>query len=77
MLNLAVVKRMTKKQTVTKLDAAKRQLCTAIRIFFEDYDVVSVYTLAHAALEMFEGRPKKEGGPKIRHFDVLKRNVHT
>jgi len=63
---------LTKKQTVTKLDAAKRQLCTAIRMFFADYDVLSVYTLAHAALEIFERRPKKEGGPKIRHFDVLK-----
>jgi hypothetical protein len=63
-------------RTVTKPDAAKRQLCTAIRMFFADEDAVSVYTLAHAALEIFEGRPKKglPRGAETRLFDILKIN---
>jgi len=62
------------KTTVTKLDAAKRQLCCAIRMFFADEDAIAVYTLANAALEIFEGRPKKgsQRGAKTRLFDVLK-----
>lgn|SRR5262249_22514950 len=71
------------KTTVTKLDAAKRQLCSAIRMFFADDDAVAVYTLANAALEILEGRPKFEGRPKkgsqqasrptrSRLFDLLK-----
>jgi hypothetical protein len=59
---------------ITKLDAAKRQLCSAIRMFFADDDAISVYTLANAALEIFEGRPKKvsQRGPKTRLFDILR-----
>src|SRR5258706_10252895 len=34
---------------VTKLDAARRQLETAIRLLFEQGDAVSVHTLAHAS----------------------------
>lgn len=36
--------------TVKKLDAAKAQLKTAIKLFFEDEDVVSTHTLTCAAL---------------------------
>jgi hypothetical protein len=43
---------MTKQ--ITKLEAARRQLVTAIRLFFEDADSISVYTLAHAAWEVLD-----------------------
>ena len=39
--------------TVTKLEAASRQLDTAIRLFFSGGDVVSVHTLAVAAANIF------------------------
>jgi len=39
---------------VTKLDAARRQLNTAIRLFFEGGDRVSVYSLASNAWEVID-----------------------
>jgi hypothetical protein len=39
---------------VTKIDAAKRQLITAIRLFFEGGDPVSVYSLASNAWEVVD-----------------------
>jgi hypothetical protein len=39
---------------ITKLDAAKRQLATAIRLYFEDRDPVSVHTLVMAAGEIID-----------------------
>jgi hypothetical protein len=39
-------------ETVTKLDAARRQLDTAITLWFNDGDTVSTYTLSHAAYEV-------------------------
>jgi hypothetical protein len=39
---------------VSNLDAANRQLCTAIRMFFADDDAVAVHTLACAAREIYE-----------------------
>jgi hypothetical protein len=64
--------------TITKLDAAKRQLCTAIRMFFADDDAIAVCTLANAALEIFEGRPKKvsQRGAKTRLFDIFKTTAY-
>jgi hypothetical protein len=41
---------------VSSLEAANRQLCTAIRIFFADDDAVAVHTLACAAREIYEKR---------------------
>lgn len=43
---------MTKQ--ITKLEASRRQVVTAIRLFFEDADSISVYTLAHAAWEVLD-----------------------
>lgn len=40
--------------TVTKLEAARRQLVTAIQLFFDSADSVSVFTLAHAAKEVLD-----------------------
>lgn len=39
-------------ERITKIDAARRQLRTAIRLFFEDQDAVSIHTLAGAAHEV-------------------------
>ena len=46
-------------ETVTKLQAAERQLRVAIRLFFERRDLVTVHTLAAAAQEVLRdlGRP--------------------
>jgi hypothetical protein len=41
---------------VSNLQAANRQLCTAIRLFFADDDAVAVHTLACAAREIYEKR---------------------
>ncbi|WP_446332861.1 hypothetical protein [Burkholderia pseudomallei] len=39
---------------VTKIDAARRQLITAIRLFFDGGDLVSVYSLASNAWEVID-----------------------
>jgi hypothetical protein len=39
---------------VSNLEAADRQLCAAIRLFFADEDAVAVHTLASAAREIYE-----------------------
>jgi len=41
-------------RTVSKTEAASRQLCAAIRLFFDDQDAIAVHTLACAAGEIFE-----------------------
>jgi hypothetical protein len=46
---------------VSELDAARRQLRTAIELFFEDRDPVSVHTLIHAAKGIIDGRCKAKG----------------
>jgi hypothetical protein len=42
------------KQKITKIDAAYRQLKTAIHLFFDEKDPVSIHTLACAALQIFQ-----------------------
>ncbi len=48
---------------ITKLDAAKNQLETAIQLFFQNGDAVSIHTLVRAAHEILEvlcaGKDKK------------------
>jgi urocanate hydratase len=39
---------------LTKSDVSRRQLVTAIRLFFNEGDPVSVYTLASNALEVID-----------------------
>jgi hypothetical protein len=51
---------------LTKLDAAKRQLATAIRLYFEDCDPVSVHTLVMAANEIIERLCESNGIPAVR-----------
>ena len=47
--------------TITKLEAARRQLTTAIRLFFNDDDIASIHTLAGAAREIYESYCKAHG----------------
>jgi hypothetical protein len=54
---------------MTKLEAAQRQLTTAIRMFFADGDPVAVHTLACAAREIYEKHCRKAG--QGRMFDFL------
>lgn len=49
-----------KKKTVTKKEAATVQLETAIKLFFENRDLISAYTLCSAANGILEGIYKKE-----------------
>jgi hypothetical protein len=46
---------------VTKMDAAKRQLRTAIRLWFKDSDPVSIHTLAAAAHEIIHTLYRRKG----------------
>src|SRR5438045_625911 len=54
-----------KKIPVTKLDAARRQLETAITLWFHDSDPVSIHTLACAAYQLFYDINTKTGGPPM------------
>lgn len=47
---------------ISKLDAAKRQLETAIRLYFHDGDPVSIHTLVQAGYNVIRDYNKKIGG---------------
>jgi|SRR6266542_1813984 len=51
-----------KKLAITKLDAARRQLETAITLWFHDADPVAVHTLVMAAHGILRALNKKRGG---------------
>jgi hypothetical protein len=51
---------------ITKLDAAKSQLATAIWLYFEDCDPVSVHTLVMAASEIIDRLCESKGTPTWR-----------
>jgi hypothetical protein len=52
---------------ITKLDAAQSQLSTAIWLYLEDRDPVSVHTLATAAGEIIDHLCKHRGLKTMRH----------
>jgi hypothetical protein len=59
---------------ISKLEAARRQLDTAIRLYFSHADPVSIHTLAAAALDLLKNLD--EQGPKTGTFyDHLETNV--
>jgi hypothetical protein len=63
-------------EKVTKLDVVQRQLRTAIRMFFEDGDTVSAYTLAAAVEGILSGLLKKQGkGHPFREGDFIKEGM--
>jgi hypothetical protein len=51
----------SKIEQITKRDAARRQLATAIELFFNDGDTVSIHTLTSAAYEVLRDLGKKGG----------------
>jgi len=53
---------MMKNITISKLDAAKRQLETVIRLYFFDGDPVSIHTLTSAAYNVIRDVNVKRGG---------------
>ena len=57
---------------ITKIDAARSQLTTAIELYFEDRDPVSVHTLAMAAAEIIDRLCEAKGLQSMRaHFMSL------
>lgn len=57
-------------ETLTKIDVARRQLDTAISLWFGDADPVSTHTLACSAHEIVHGLNRHRGGPELL-FDSL------
>jgi hypothetical protein len=49
--------------TITKPDAARRQLETAIKLYFDEGDPASVHTLCCAAYELIQVLNKKQNSP--------------
>ena len=56
---------------VSKIDAARRQLRTAIRLWFYDHDPVSAHTLVSAAREIIQVILKKRNPSAGAAFDLL------
>jgi len=50
-----------KKLSVTKIEAAKRQLVTAVRLFFQESDAITIHTLTCAGQEILEVVGKSKG----------------
>lgn len=62
---------MNKNIKISKLDAAKRQLETAIRLYFNDADPVSIHTLAAAAHGILADINKHNNGHPMLVSDFL------
>ena len=58
-------------EVVTKLEAARRQLATAIELWFHGKDQVSLHTLAFAAYEIIHTVSQKKGRTTDLLFDSL------
>jgi hypothetical protein len=58
---------------ISKVDAAQRQVDTAIQIFFDDGDPVSIHTLLYAAHDIVHGLHKRiTGKPLFFDNDAVK-----
>ena len=66
---------MTRLLKVSKLDAAKRQLETVIRMYFNDADPVSIHTLTAAAYNILRDVNSKTGGSPMLIKDQLVADV--
>ena len=62
---------MEPKIKVSKLDAAKRQLETAVRLYFNDADPIAIHTLAGASHTILSDLNKKYGGAPMIVSDFL------
>ena len=58
--------------TITKLDAARRQLETAIKLYFDEGDQASVHTLCCAAYNVIQVLNKKQNSPLTLDDMMLK-----
>src|ERR1017187_8231362 len=57
---------------ITKLDAARRQLDTAIKLFFDKEDSLSVHTLAYASFKiLFDIYPLHKGDDFATKIDEM------
>lgn len=62
-----------KKVAVTKLDAARRQLETAVILWFHEGDPVSIHTLVAAAYQILYDLNKKRGGaPMMKDAKIVR-----
>lgn len=59
---------------ISKLDAVRRQLDCAIKLWFSDGDIVSIYTLVFAAFEILNDLNKKKGNEDVTLAGRVKRN---
>ena len=50
---------------ITTLEAAKRQLRTAVELYFADDDPVSIHTLVGASYQILQDLNKKADGPAM------------
>jgi argininosuccinate synthase len=50
---------------VTKIEAARRQLNTAIELWFNDGDPVSIHTLASSAHQIIHDLNRRNKGPDL------------
>ena len=50
---------------ITKMDAAHRQLCVAIQLWFEDGDEVAIHSLAAAAHQIIHDLNRRKKGPAL------------
>lgn len=57
--------------TISKLDAVKRQVETALHLYFLSRDPVSIYTLAHAAYQILVDLNKHRGGRAMLMEDMV------
>lgn len=57
--------------TITKLDAGRRQLATAIDLWFHDKDEIAIHTLAAAAYEVIHDATKHYGRTQDLIFDAI------
>jgi hypothetical protein len=62
---------MEKNITISKLDAARRQLETVIRLYFSNDDPVSIHTLSAAAYSVIRDINKKRGGTPMMVKDTF------
>lgn len=51
--------------TVTKIEAARRQLRTAIELWFSDADPISIHTLSAASYQIIHDLNKNNNGPDL------------
>jgi hypothetical protein len=50
---------------ITKLEAARRQLRSAIGLWFSDADFVTIHTLAAAAYQIIHDLNRRNKGPRL------------